>query len=295
MEKREQRIIIFICCLISFSAMNIAMFNVARPDIAAEFRTRYDSASWVVTVFGILYAAGAAAFISAAAAFMMAVNFSSPWLLVGSAALAALFVLRQQYAAAPFIPPELFRSRVYRTGLAAGFLKASVNFGILMLAPILLGEVYAQDAGRLGLLLFPGAAASSLVGLLGGRIIDRKGVRIVLLASAALTGSGLLLISTLTGRAAWGIASALVLTSSGYILAQPALAKAVSASLAEDRTGIGMSVYSLGNFLSTALGGLAVTKALEAGGATAVNPLSPGGATAIYSNIFIGLFIAASL
>lgn len=433
MKNREKRIIALVCCLIPFSAMNIAMFNVVLPDIIAEFRVPYGSASWVVTVFGILYAAGAlmygkladrfglkplavfgiamfaagsifgffaanftmliaariaqgigasaipsltmlipvrfvreerrgralgavaaalaasgaagpiaggliagtfhwralflfsagvlallpfflkwmpeeperdgqpidiagaAGFIAATVAFMLAVNFLNPWLLAGSAGLAVLFVLRQQRAASPFIPPDLFRSRVYRTGLAAGFLNASVHFGILMLTPILLGEVFRLDAGRIGLMMFPGAAVSSLVGLSGGRAIDRKGVRIVLLTAVALTGTGLLLLSSLAGRAAWGIAAALVLASSGYILAQPALAKAVSASLPEGRTGIGMGVYSLGNFLSTALAGLVVTKALEAGGAAAVNPLATGGASAIYSNIFIGLFVAVLL
>lgn len=433
MEKREKRIIALVCCLIPFSAMNIAMFNVALPDIIAEFRVPYGSASWVVTVFGILYAAGAliygkladrfglkplvafgvamfaagsifgffaadfamliaariaqgigasaipsltmlipvrfvreerrgralgavaaalaasgaagpiaggliagafhwralflfsagalallpfflkwmpeepkrggqpidvagaAGLVAAAVAFMLAVNFLSPWLLAASAGLAVLFVLRQKQAAAPFIPPDLFRSRAYRTGLAAGFLNASINFGVLMLTPILLGEVYALDAGRIGLLMFPGAALSSLVGLFGGRAIDRKGVRIVLAAAVLLTGTGLLLLSTLAGRGVWGIAAALVLTSSGYILVQPALAKAVSASLAEDRTGIGMGVYSLGNFLSTALGGLVVTKSLEAGGAAAVNPLAAGGASATHSNSFFGLFIAVLL
>lgn len=204
----------------------------------------------------------------------LAINLLNVSLLAASAGLAILFVLRQKRTANPFIPPELFRSRAYRTGLAAGFLNASVNFGVLLLTPILLGEVFRLDAGRIGLLMFPGAAASSLAGLYGGRMIDRKGASVVLLAAAALTGSGLLFLSSLAGRAAWGIASALAFTCSGYILAQPALAKAVSVTLAEGRTGIGMGVYSLSNFMSTALAGIAVTKALEAGGGVAFNPLA---------------------
>jgi Arabinose efflux permease len=429
MEKQEKRIISLICCMIPFSAMNIVMFNVALPDIIADFQVPYGSASWIVTVFGILYAvgaltcgkladrfglkkvavfgtamfaagsmvgffapnlsmliaarivqgigasaipsltmlipvrfvpeerrgralgavaatlamsgamgpiaggliigmfhwrvlflfsigvlallplfwkwvpdeperqkqtidiSGAASLIGAVVCFMLAVNFLNPWLLAASAALAVLFLYRQIIAASPFIPPDLFRSRVYRTGLLAGFFNASVNFGVMLITPLMLSRIYQMDADRIGLLMFPGAAVSSLIGFYGGRVIDGKGIRVVMLTAVALTGSGLLLISSLAGRPAWAIAAALVLTNSGYILMQPALAKRVSGALAEGRTGIGMGVYSLGNFLSTAISGLLVTKALEVTGAAIMNPFAVQGDSALFSNVYFFIFI----
>jgi len=87
----------------------------------------------------------------------------------------------------------------------------------------------------------------------------------------------------------------LILTNSGYMLMQPALAKWVSGTLVEGQTGIGMGVYSLNNFLSTSLTGAVAAKALEHVGPVAVNPFAVSGISGVYSNMYFGFFILALL
>ena len=432
-DNNERRTVLLVCCLIPFSAMNIAMFNVALPDIVADFQVRFGAASWVVTVFGILYAVGAlvygkladrigirrlavfgiavfalgsiaglfafrfgmlmagrilqgigasaipslsmlvpvrfvhtdrrgramgmvaatlalsgalgpvvggwivgtfhwrylflfslgalavlpfllrwmpddrqpnpqpidsigaATFIAAVVGVMLAVTLFSPWPLLAGLCVLPVFWLRQQRAAAPFIPLNLLRSGPYRHGLGMGALNAAMNFGVMLLTPILLREVYGLDADRIGLLLFPGAVVSSAIGYFGGKIIDQRGSRAVLTMGVMSTGAGLMLLSSLSGYPVWGIALCLVLTNAGYMLMQPALAKWVSGTLAKGETGIGMGVYSLNNFLSTAMTGAVAAKALEHVGPVAVNPLAVSGMSGVYSNVYFGFFVLALL
>lgn len=236
---------------------------------------------------------GAATFIAAAVGLMLAVTFFNVWLLIACLCFLSAFLLRQKQAAAPFIPLNLFRNRPYRRGLFMGAFNASINFGVMMTTPILLRHVYELDAGYIGWLLFPGALVSSLLGYFGGKMMDKKDSGWVLKTAVALTGTGLLLISSWSGHFVAGIAVCLILTNSGYMMMQPALAKWVSGTLAEGQTGIGMGVYSLNNFMSTSLIGAAAAKALEHVGPVAVNPFAAPGMAGVYSNVYFGFFILA--
>jgi len=236
---------------------------------------------------------GAATLIAAVVGVMLAVTFFNLWLLIAGLCFLPVFFLRQKQAAAPFIPLDLFQSRPYRRGLWMGAFNAAMNFGVMLITPNLLRQVYGLDADRIGLLMFPGAVASSLLGYFGGKVIDKKSGQSVMMTAVTLTGAGLLLLSSLSGYPVWGIATGLILTNSGYILMQPALAKWVSGTLAEGQTGIGMGVYSLNNFLSTALTGAAAAKALEHLGPVAVNPFAVPGISGVYSNVYFGFFVLA--
>lgn len=171
--------------------------------------------------------------------------------------------------------------------LLLGSINAGVNFGVMMAMPLMLGRVYGLDAGTIGLLLFPGALAAAVVGYGAGTFIDGKGPLPVMAAALTLTGSGLLLLSALAGRHPLWPPLFLVLTNAGYMCMQPALAKWVSASLPDGRTGIGMGVYSLNNFMSTALFGALVARTLESG----EHAVGSGVQSGIYGNVFLGLFL----
>ncbi|MFC3343386.1 MFS transporter [Paenibacillus abyssi] len=51
-----------LCFVLFFSVMNATMFNVALPEIAAEFQLRPSSVSWIVTGYSVLYALGSLLF-----------------------------------------------------------------------------------------------------------------------------------------------------------------------------------------------------------------------------------------
>jgi DHA2 family metal-tetracycline-proton antiporter-like MFS transporter len=56
------RLIPALCFVLFFSVMNATMFNVALPNIAADFQLKPSSVSWIVTGYSVLYALGALLF-----------------------------------------------------------------------------------------------------------------------------------------------------------------------------------------------------------------------------------------
>lgn len=424
----EKRMIRLLCYLIPFSAMNIAMFNVALPTISAEYGTGLGATSWTITVFGIIYAIGAllygkiadiygvkklvvfgivvfsagslagllahdfgtllvgrilqaigassipslslliparyipqerrgralgliaatlaiagaagpivggliigwihwrylflfslgvifalpfvrksfpaeniragesvnlrgaALFVVAIVSLMLAVTLFNVWLLLAGICCLVVFLVRERRAVSPFIPFSLLHLRAYRHGLYMGALNAAINFGVLVMTPLLFSQVYGLDAHWIGLLMFPGAFAASMLGYHGGKLIDRRGNGFVLARAIVLIGLGLLALSSLAGHAAWGVAGCLLLANAGYIGMQSALANWVSGMLPEERKGVGMGLYSLSNFLSTSLCGAVVTTLLDMIGSVPLNPIATAGEAGRYSNVYLGLF-----
>ncbi|MDF2963920.1 MAG: arabinose efflux permease family protein [Paenibacillus sp.] len=58
----KARLVQALCFVLFFSVMNATMFNVALPDIAAEFQLKPSTVSWIVTGYSILYALGSLLF-----------------------------------------------------------------------------------------------------------------------------------------------------------------------------------------------------------------------------------------
>jgi DHA2 family metal-tetracycline-proton antiporter-like MFS transporter len=58
----NNRLIQALCFVLFFSVMNATMFNVALPNIAADFQIKPSSVSWIVTGYSILYALGSLLF-----------------------------------------------------------------------------------------------------------------------------------------------------------------------------------------------------------------------------------------
>ncbi|WP_236838888.1 MFS transporter [Caldalkalibacillus salinus] len=429
---REKRLIQLLCIMIPFSAMNIMMFNVALADISREFDVSLSATSWVVTIFGMIYAIGALVYgkladlygirkltlfgiiffsigsivglasqhfyllivsrllqgigassiptlsmlipirfvkaerrgralgiVSAVLAFSGAVGPIIGGFIVGAwhwkalfvfslaniltlplayrwlptedlkkttklnyvaAALLVitivsfmlsitmlnivpllismcalfLFITQQKRSSSPLIPLKLFRNRDYLRGLLMGAINAAVNFGVLIITPLLFSQVYKLNETRIGLLLFPGAMSAALLGYFGGKMIDRKGNRFVMSLAIFLISSGLIALSSISGYSAIGVAVCLVFTSVGYIFMQPTLVNWVSSTMNSHVSGIGMGVYSLNNFLSTAISGAVASTLLDQISGIPVNPLAPFGGSGVYSNVYL-LFFALTL
>jgi DHA2 family metal-tetracycline-proton antiporter-like MFS transporter len=57
-----KRLVQALCFVLFFSVMNATMFNVALPEIAAEYRLSPSSVSWIVTGYSLLFALGSLLF-----------------------------------------------------------------------------------------------------------------------------------------------------------------------------------------------------------------------------------------
>lgn len=426
---QERRLIQLICIMIPFSAMNIMMFNVALSDISEELNVSLSSTSWIVTIFGIVYAIGALvygkladlfgirtlalfgviifsigsviglvsqdfyvliisrmlqgigassiptlsmlipvrfvqkerrgralgivastlAFSSAVGpiiggfivgighwkalflfslaivvtlpfgykwlpkenlrkaeqfnytgvvlltitivSFMLSITLLNLLLLLTSIVTLLVFIIQQNKSLIPLIPLTLFRNRDYRRGLIMGGINAAVNFGVLLITPLLFSQAYHLNETWVGLLLFPGAISAAFLGYIGGKLIDYKGNRFVMSFAISLISVGLIALSTISGYSIIGVSFFLIFTGVGYIFMQPTLVNWVSSTLESDESGIGMGVYSLNNFLSTAISGAIASTMLDHISQVPINPFGAHGISGVYSNVYFFLFI----
>ncbi|WP_175615783.1 MFS transporter [Piscibacillus halophilus] len=426
---QERRLIRLLCIMIPFSAMNIMMFNVALSDISEELNVSLSSTSWVVTIFGIVYAIGAlvygkladvygirilalfgvtafsigsviglisqdfyvlivsrllqgigassiptlsmlipvrfvqkerrgralgivASILALSSAlgpiiggfivgawhwkvlflFSLAIVFTLPlvykWVpkenlkkteqfnytgvglliitivcfmlsitllnlmfLLISLCTLLVFIIQQNKSLIPLIPLRLFRNHDYRRGLIMGGINAAVNFGVLLITPLLFSQAYHLNETWVGLLLFPGAISAAFLGYVGGKLIDYKGNRFVMSFAISFISVGLIGLSTISGYSAIGVSFFLIFTSAGYIFMQPTLVNWVSSTLKSYESGVGMGVYSLNNFLSTAISGAIASTMLDHISQVPINPLGVHGVSGVYSNVYFFLFI----
>lgn len=105
-------------------------------------------------------------------------------ILAGMIAL-ALFVMveiwRIRNERSPLLDLRLFGDRFFALGNLAGIFVIFALFGGLFLVPVYLQSLRGQSAYQAGLLLLPQALASMVSVVVGGRLVDRFGVRAVVI------------------------------------------------------------------------------------------------------------------
>ncbi len=205
---------------------------------------------------------GAALIALTVGALIVFLNFSRWYYLAAFLGLLFLFIVRIRTAADPFIKPSLFSNRRFRSGVIVGFCLFSIVIGTIFLIPLMLNDVHHLGATQIGLILFPGAISSVVFGPIAGTLSDRKGSTFVVAIGLALLVASIVLMSTLLGVSPLPVARALLLTYVGFSLVQTAMINAVSQTLAEEETGIGMGLFNLVGILSGAVGTALVGKIL---------------------------------
>ncbi len=208
-----------------------------------------------------------------------------------------LFYFSYKKAANPFVSPSLFAVRHYRNTVITTFLSVGSVFGMLFMVPIMLRDLLDLSSNSIGLTLFPGAMSAVVVGVIGGRLSDRKGSRFVVYLGSAFLATGFLALSTVAGQKAWIVASTLIIGYAGFALLQSSLPHTISISLSKDQTGIGMGIYNLLFFMSGAFSTAGIGRLLDFGSTGfCLNPVNACVEGWIYSNIFIMLaaVVAAS-
>jgi len=215
---------------------------------------------------GTFDAAGGGLLLAATAALLLGFTWWNAWLFAAFAAALALFVFHIRRAREPFVRPELFRNAKYRTGLIMTALIAAASNGVFLLSPMLLADVYGLESRWIGFALVPAAFAAAVLGRRGGRLADRKGTPVLYTAAAGLLIACFVLLATLTGTLpVWAIPLVLVLGNVGQTFMQVAITNSVSGTLPKAEAGVGMGLFSMTNFLSTAAAAGLYGAAVEAG------------------------------
>jgi DHA2 family metal-tetracycline-proton antiporter-like MFS transporter len=186
-----------------------------------------------------------------------------PWLIVGLVFLGG-FVVRILTAKEPFVDPTLFSNRPFSGGVVTSLFLFGVVIGIFFILPLLLNRLHGLDTSAIGLVLFPGAISGVFFGPIGGRLADKKGNRFVLSIGLSLVVASLILAAFVLAWSPWYLSGILLFTYIGFSFLQTGLINAVSQTLPEEETGVGMGLFNLVAILAGAVGTALVAKLLEA-------------------------------
>lgn len=217
---------------------------------------------------------------------------------LGAMTAAAIFVWRINTAPYPFVPPALFRNGVYVRMLATGIFVMMTAMSTLVLVPLMLVEHNGITPTGAGVALTPGAIALAFGSRYAGRISDRIGSQVPILAGiSTMLVAAVILSSVAAGRDAWVVAIGVLILMTGNSMVNAPLNSAASRLLRPEETGIGMGLVSGGVFLGGGMGA-AITgawlNARQNADASAINPLYIGDAAA-WSDGFLGIAVMSAI
>ncbi|WP_035531260.1 MFS transporter [Halobacillus kuroshimensis] len=219
---------------------------------------------------------------------LLAITLGVTWLFAVSALFFALNLWRMKAIDEPFIPPHLFKDVKYTATIVTSFLGVVCLFGMMFMLPIMFRDAYQMDTMTIGLILFPGAVSAALMGQKGGNLVDSKGNTFVLYLALTLLITGFTVLSTLVGAHPYVLSAAIIISYMSFPLVQASSADILANLLHKNETGVGMGVFNLLNFVSGALSGAVIGKALDLYDPfQPINVLGFNGNTAIYSNVFL--------
>lgn len=177
------------------------------------------------------------------------------------------FLVRERAAAAPMLPPELFRSARFAAGTAGIFFLWGSALGAVFFLAQFLQAGQGLNALDAGLRLAPWGLATVLVPRIVGRLIPRYGEPVFIGAGAALHAAGLAALAALGSpdRPYPDLLLPLVLSGVGCAMAIPALQSLTLSSVEPRRIGTASGAFSM----LRQFGGAAGVAAMVAGFAAA--------------------------
>lgn len=231
---------------------------------------------------------GAALIAGVISTLLLGITLGISWLFLLSVTFFGLNIWRMKSIDEPFIPAHLFKNIKYRATIITSFLGVVCLFGMMFMLPIMFRDAYEMGTMMIGLVLFPGAMSAALMGQKGGKLVDTKGNIFVLYLALTLLASGFLLLSTIVGAHPYVVSATIIVAYMSFPLVQASSADLLANILHKNETGVGMGVFNLLNFVSGALSGALIGKALDV-----FDPNHPfnwfgfEGTTAVYSNVFL--------
>lgn len=149
-------------------------------------RTKFDAPSVLLSTLGLvslLY--GLSSFSSAED------RLTTATLVVAGIVLVGLYAHRQLHLDEPMLRIDILKVSQYRTVVVVIALLQAALIGMETIMPLYIQGVLNQSATISGLTLLPGAVIGAFTGLLSGRLFDKCGVRVPVLAGASIIALGL--------------------------------------------------------------------------------------------------------
>jgi EmrB/QacA subfamily drug resistance transporter len=187
------------------------------------------------------------------------------WLVLVSAALLAVFLVRQATAANPLLPLRIFKSRNVSGANVIQILMVAGMFGMFFLGTLYMQLVLAYDALQIGLAFLPVAIVIGALSVgFSARLSARFGIRPVLLAGLGLILLGLVLFTRtpVEGEYVADLLPAMLALGVGGGLSFPNLMTLAMSGATEDDAGLASGLVNTTAQVGGALG-LAVLATLS--------------------------------
>jgi len=176
-------------------------------------------------------------------------------LLLGALAVGGLFVFAQSRAHSPLLQLSALRDARLSGSLAINALTSTVIMATLVVGPFYLSRALGLGEALVGLVVSIGPVVAALSGVPAGRLVDRFGVPIILVAGLVQIAMGsvaLALLSATLGIAGY-VATIAVLTS-GYQLFLAANNTSVMLDVADNQRGVISGMLTLSRNLGLTTG-----------------------------------------
>ncbi|WP_051254735.1 MFS transporter [Halobacillus kuroshimensis] len=220
---------------------------------------------------------------------------NSNWILLVTAfACFPILVSRMKRIDQPFIDPAILTIRPYALIMLVSFTTTTIIMGITFLIPLMLRDLYGLSTLSIGLVLFPGAFISGILGKWTGEMISHRGGAPVFKLGILIMVLGTFLLCITSGNGIVLLSFGLFTAYLSFPLLQSSTADLISTYLSEEQNGTGFGLFHLSNFLAGAFSSALFGRLLQAEYVSFQrNPFSATGEGLIYSQLFLGCMILA--
>ncbi len=247
---------------------------------------------------------GAIAFAAAMAVFLVVVTNAHRWdwasiRVIGgfsiAATLLATFIYWERRTAEPMLALELFKRRLFSTGVSASFLIFLSGTSVFFLMPFYLQQVLGFSPGKAGLLIAPTALCFALTGAIAGRLSDRYGWRPWVILGLGISFVSLIAISSLSVDSPLALViGAMVLQGIGMGLFSSPNSSAVLSTVERSRYGVATAFMNMtrnaANVTGLAIATTIVTAVMGAEGfEPSLDAVASGGGVAVKTAFTLGL------
>lgn len=177
------------------------------------------------------------------------------WAAAGVAVAAgAAFVRAETRHPHPVVPLGLFRGRAFAVSVAAGAAVSVGFFGMFFVLALYFQQVRGESALTAGLMFLPMTLLISTVNVVSGRVTNRYGPRLPMVAGQLVMAGGLLaLLLVGSGTPALTVAFLMVPLGLGGALAVPALTASVMSTAPAAKAGLAAGVLNAARQVAGAL------------------------------------------
>ena len=218
---------------------------------------------------------------------------------IGTTALALpVLIILERRANSPVIQLNLFKSRVFSSGVTAQFFAQMAHGGWNFLAPFLLITGMGYSASIAGLILLPFHTIRLVLSPISGVLSDRFGTRLTSLVGHLTLLCGLIVLTTLeTDAPIWRYLVVITIGGAGLSIFLPANNSAIMGFVPQDSlssaSGFLATSRSMGNAMGMALAAAVYSRALGSGGLGEVITASTEAVNAVSQGITVVTTVSA--